>query len=160
MIRRTIFILILTSVSAVACGGSGQPVSSDSTINENRDSGSNYEFIAGYPTTETSNALYDEMDLQRATQAYIWGVSLANSMGFRKGMADFGATEHNRKLLVFENAALPQQSILTANSVTPYFWGLFDLVADGPVVVHMPAKTKPPLVWRTLCLVASSAFLV
>ena len=33
-----------------------------------------YSFVAGYPTESTSEALYDEMDLQRATQAYIWAV--------------------------------------------------------------------------------------
>jgi hypothetical protein len=31
-------------------------------------------FESGYPTDETVQKLYDEMDFQRAAQAYIWGV--------------------------------------------------------------------------------------
>ena len=34
----------------------------------------NYEI--GFPTTETSQKLYDEMDLQRACQAYMTGYCL------------------------------------------------------------------------------------
>jgi len=36
----------------------------------------NYE--NGYPTKETSQKLYDEMDLQRASQAYMWSVPAVN----------------------------------------------------------------------------------
>ena len=129
------------TIIAVGLLGSACNSSEDGGAGSTSPTAPQYPFVAGYPTETASEALYDEMDLQRATQAYIWSVSLANSMGFRNGMADFGVTEQNRKLLVFENAALPQQSILTANSVTPYFWGLFDLAADGPMVVHMPAET-------------------
>src|SRR5262245_512205 len=31
-------------------------------------------FESGYPSKETVQKLYDEMDFQRATQAYIWGI--------------------------------------------------------------------------------------
>ena len=31
---------------------------------------STFEFETGYPTAESSHALYDEMDYQRAVQAY------------------------------------------------------------------------------------------
>ena len=40
------------------------------------------DFENGYPTDETVRALYDEMDFQRATQAYIWSVPL---VGFNSG---------------------------------------------------------------------------
>lgn len=99
------------------------------------------EFVNGYPTIAASKALYDEMDLQRATQAYIWATPLVNSMGFRKGMAEFGVTEKNHKLLLFQDSGQPQGGILTANNTTPYFFGLMDLAADGPMVVEIPAKT-------------------
>jgi hypothetical protein len=31
-------------------------------------------FESGYPSKETVQKLYDEMDFQRAAQAYIWGI--------------------------------------------------------------------------------------
>ena len=37
-------------------------------------------FDVGYPTAETAERLYDEMDFQRATQAYIWALP---AVGFR-----------------------------------------------------------------------------
>ena len=32
------------------------------------------EFSSGYPTEATVDKLYDELDFQRAVQAYIWGM--------------------------------------------------------------------------------------
>ena len=37
-----------------------------------------FEFEAGYPTPEASQALYDEMDYQCAVQAYIWATPMLN----------------------------------------------------------------------------------
>jgi hypothetical protein len=31
-------------------------------------------FVSGYPSDETVEKLYDEMDFQRACQAYLWGI--------------------------------------------------------------------------------------
>lgn len=44
-----------------------------------------FKFEAGYPTPDASQALYDEMDYQRAVQAYIWATPMLNSMGWRAG---------------------------------------------------------------------------
>jgi len=46
--------------------------------------GSAYKFEAGYPTQETSQRLYDELDYRRAVQAYIWAVPLVNSAALEK----------------------------------------------------------------------------
>ena len=32
------------------------------------------QFESGYPSEETVKKLYDEMDFQRASQAYLWGL--------------------------------------------------------------------------------------
>jgi hypothetical protein len=34
----------------------------------------------GYPSAESTVALYDELDYQRAVQAYVWGVPLVNGV--------------------------------------------------------------------------------
>jgi len=80
------------------------------------------------------------MDYQRAVQAYIWATPMLNSMGFRAGLARFGVTEENHKFIVFQDSALPQHVIMTANQVTPYAWTLMDLKKDGPMVVVVPPK--------------------
>ncbi len=67
-----------------------------------------FEFKAGYPTAESSQVLYDEMDYQRAVQAYIWATPMLNSMGMRAAFARYGVTEHNRKIMAFEYSLLPQ----------------------------------------------------
>ena len=35
-----------------------------------------HDFANGYPTTETVDKLFDEMDFQRATQVYLWSLPL------------------------------------------------------------------------------------
>ena len=99
-----------------------------------------FEFEAGYPTPQASRALYDEMDYQRAVQAYIWATPMLNSMGFRAGLARFGVTEENHKFIVFQDSMLPQHVVMTANQVTPYAWALMDLKKDGPMVIVVPPK--------------------
>ncbi len=99
-----------------------------------------FKFEAGYPTPEASEALYDEMDYQRAVQAYIWATPMLNSMGMRAGLARFGVTEENHKFIVFQNSILPQHVVMTANQVTPYAFALMDLKKDGPMVVVVPPK--------------------
>jgi hypothetical protein len=37
-----------------------------------------HDFENGYPTKETQKKLFDEMDFQRATQAYIWGIPIVS----------------------------------------------------------------------------------
>ncbi len=97
-----------------------------------------FKFEAGYPTPAASEALYDEMDYQRAVQAYIWATPLLNSMGFRAGMAEYGVDEKNGKFLVFEQSLNPSQIVMTANQTTPYFWTLMDLKNKGPRVAVIP----------------------
>jgi hypothetical protein len=37
-------------------------------------------FESGYPSKETVQKLYDEMDFQRASQAYLWGIPAVGIM--------------------------------------------------------------------------------
>ena len=74
-----------------------------------------FKFEAGYPTPAASQALYDEMDYQRAVQAYIWATPMLNSMGFRAGIGAYGVNEKNGKFIVFEQSLNPQQIAMTAN---------------------------------------------
>ena len=93
------------------------------------------EFASGYPTKETVKTLYNELDYQRAVQAYLWALPMA-SYG---AMAD----EHIRlgcgssAVLVADQFAEQQHLALTANQDTVYMSGVLDL-RDGPMVMELP----------------------
>ncbi len=120
-----ILALLFTALVFVACND--QPAQKETQ---------KFEFQAGYPTAEASEALYDEMDYHRATQAYIWATPMLNSMGMREAFAEHGVTENDRNILVFENSLNAEQIWMTANSTTPYFWTLFDLSKE-PIVAEV-----------------------
>ena len=92
-------------------------------------------FTSGYPTEKTVQKLYDELDFQRAVQAYLWALPMA-SYG---AMAD----EHIRlgcgssAVLIADRSAEQQQLILTANQDTVYMSGVLDL-RNGPMVMELP----------------------
>jgi hypothetical protein len=48
-------------------------------------------FDNGYPSEEASRQLYDELDYQRAVQAYIWATPLVNSIAVEKAFLSAGA---------------------------------------------------------------------
>jgi hypothetical protein len=97
-----------------------------------------YQFEAGYPTHETSQRLYDELDYQRAVQAYVWATSLVSSIALTKALTDAGVTPDEPSLLVFDKQLTPKQVILTANDVSLYIWSVMDLSKMGPTVVEIP----------------------
>ena len=50
------------------------------------------KFDQGYPTPETSKKLFDEMDFQRAVQAYMWSYPLVSFESIRLAAnKDYGA---------------------------------------------------------------------
>lgn len=57
-----------------------------------------YEFVGGYPAGEASARLDNELDYQRATQAYIWATPLVNSVAFKKALVDAGPRSRDELL--------------------------------------------------------------
>lgn len=104
-------------------------------------------FKSGYPTEKTVQALYDELDFQRAVQAYLWALPMA-SYG---AMAD----EHIRvgcgssAVLIADGLAEQQHLVLTANQDTPYMSGVLDL-RNGPMVMEVPSALLGTLnnIWQ------------
>jgi len=91
-----------------------------------------------FPTDESVQKIYDELDLQRATQAYmdffpslsIYGIvkSQVRDFGF-KTSSDFG---------VMAEFMQPSENYLTGNDVTVYAFASLDLKVDGATVVEIP----------------------
>ena len=96
------------------------------------------EFHAGYPSKAASQALYDEMDYQRAVQSYLWATPLVNSVALKKALVKAGVSPSEPTLLVFDKHVGPKQIIMTANSEVIYAFSVFDLARTGPVVVEIP----------------------
>ncbi|PSL20067.1 DUF1254 domain-containing protein [Shimia abyssi] len=141
--------LILSAISATAGGLStslfnnpnGAQTSSDfASAPEQLDTRfGRLEFSGGgFPTPETTEKLYYEMDLQRATQAFmdffphlsLYTIvrSQARDLGFSSA-SDIGVTAD------FMNA---NQPYLTGNNSTIYAFASIDLKEDGPTVVDIP----------------------
>lgn len=93
-----------------------------------------YQFKGGYPSAQTVQQVYDDIDLNRAVQAYRFfypGVSMLSSW---EGNLALGI-KPNQTFVITE--ATPKKQVLTANSDTPYATMQLDLSA-GPLVVELP----------------------
>ena len=94
------------------------------------------EFESGYPTTDTVQKLYDELDFQRAVQAYLWALPMASYGAMADAHRELGADTHT--VIVADKLAEPRQLVLTANQDTVYMSGVLDL-REGPMVMEIPA---------------------
>jgi hypothetical protein len=80
--------------------------------------------------------LYDEMDFQRASQAYLWGIPAVGLNEWRKAHFDIFKAKNGEILsyLDFDE----KLGILTPNYTTPYLITLIDIEESGPMVVELP----------------------
>jgi hypothetical protein len=92
----------------------------------------------GLPATaKESQALFDELDYQRACQAYLWALPIVSVAQFQAEQADvFGATDSD---LVVYTTYRDKLGILTANATTPYVLAFPNLQRTGPLVMDYPA---------------------
>ena len=74
-------------------------------------------FESGYPTDETAKKLYEELDFQRAVQAYLWAMPMASYGAGADAMRAMGI--NNSTVLLHENSAEQQHLILTGNQDSP-----------------------------------------
>src|SRR5688572_15681836 len=73
----------------------------------------NLKFERGYPTEETAKKLFDEMDYQRAVQAYLWAYPAVSFESIRIGcQRDVGAELND--LIIADKFADPKGLWLTA----------------------------------------------
>lgn len=93
------------------------------------------DFESGYPTAQTIDKLYDELDFQRAVQAYLWALPMASYGAFADAHKALGADAHT--VVIADKLAEPRQLALTANRDTVYMSGVLDL-RDGPMVMELP----------------------
>jgi len=90
----------------------------------------------GYPTENTSRKIYDEIDSQRAAQAYLWALPLMGMVQWQSEQKNkFGSSNLDYvDYLTFQD----KLGLLTANATTPYVMGFPNLDQSGPLVMEVP----------------------
>ena len=94
------------------------------------------DFENGYPTDETVTKLYDEMDFQRATQAYMWSIPLIGFVHWQAKQTEETGAKNGQ--LVYAETYDEKVCCLTLNVTTPYVWSFVDLQESGPYVIEIP----------------------
>jgi len=94
-------------------------------------------FFDGFPDDATVDKLYDNLDFQRAVQAYLLGLAPVSQLANRKGIAKLGPI--NQTIPIFEDRMDSKSLFLTPNNNTPYTWFWLDL-RKGPLVMEVPPK--------------------
>lgn len=95
------------------------------------------DYKNGFPSDETSQKLYDELDYQRAVQAYIDTVPFVAFQALYEGLVVAGAGQVN-DVPVFSKLLNAKTCVFTGNETTIY--GLNAIYLNGePVVLEMPA---------------------
>ena len=95
------------------------------------------EFENGYPSEATVDKLYNELDFQRACQAYIWALPAVASMSLAGTYQNSLGAKYGDliSLTTFDDLSYG----ITANATTPYYLMAYDLDKLGPVVFQEPA---------------------
>jgi len=103
------------------------------------------DFPGGYPTEATVRKVYDELDLQRATQLYLDMYPALSAHGLIKGwIRDYGMSGTS-DILVTANRLDSVPLILTGNTQSLYSFFVLDLKANGPTVIEVPPGVMGPI---------------
>jgi hypothetical protein len=95
------------------------------------------ELQCDYPSDASVQKLYDELDFQRAVQAYIWATPLVSSEALRlANVRDWGVDFND--VSIIDEYTTPTTKVLTGNNTTIYAGIFADLERDGPVVIDSP----------------------
>jgi hypothetical protein len=89
----------------------------------------------GYPSEDTVDKIYDNLDRSRALQAYLLAIPIVNQAGMRDSIRKFGPD--NQTDVIWENLVDPRSIELTANDNYNYVW--VD-TSKGPLVAEIPPK--------------------
>src|SRR5687767_14202868 len=92
------------------------------------------KFERGYPTEDTKQKVFDEIDYQRAVQAYLWAYPAVSFESIRVGAEAQGMGLN--VVGIADKYADPKGLWLTANDTTVYAFTNVDLGKNGPVVVE------------------------
>ena len=93
------------------------------------------KFFDGFPDDASVEKIYDNLDFQRAVQAYLLALPAVNMAGLREGLLQLGPP--NTTIPTFDTMMDSRSLFLTANANTAYTWVWINL-KDGPLVAEVP----------------------
>jgi hypothetical protein len=105
----------------------------------------NLAFPGGYPTEDTSRKVFDELDLQRATQLYLDMYPALSAHGLMKGWVRDLDMRDSSHISVTADRLDSSALVLTGNTESLYAFVVFDLKKDGPTVFEVPPGVMGPL---------------
>ena len=130
------FVLVTVLHSAVA-QISSETLKSISTPDKVESRLGTLEFKDGAPSKETVEKVYDNLDLMHGVETFVNAFQGASTYAIREGMINEGVEDNT--LVVFSELMDSKSLFLTANTDTPYLWGIID-VSKGPMVFEVPPK--------------------
>ena len=95
------------------------------------------DYQAGFPSRDTVERIYDEMDYQRAVLAHQISDNLVSFYSMHVGAQEAIDGARMGDLVVWENFLDPQGIILTGNDTTVYGMAYLDLENNGPMVIEV-----------------------
>jgi hypothetical protein len=98
-------------------------------------------FERGYPNPETTRKVFDEMDYQRAVQAYLWAYPAVSFESIRLGTKRDLGLDYN-EFTIADKLADPKSVWLTANDSTVYALTLIDLGKHGRMVISVAKEAN------------------
>ncbi len=94
-------------------------------------------FFDGFPDKATAETLFDNLDFQRAVQAYLLAIPAVSQAANREAFRTLGPA--NAVVPIFEQLLDSRTLVLTGNDNTVYSWTWIDL-SQGPLVFEIPPK--------------------
>jgi hypothetical protein len=94
-------------------------------------------FFDGFPDKASVEKLFDNLDFQRAVQAYLLAIPAVSQAANRNAIRTLGPV--NTVVPIFEQLVDSRSIFLTANDNTVYSWTWLDL-SKGPLVLEVPPK--------------------
>ena len=94
-------------------------------------------FFDGFPDDATVQTLYDNLDFQRAVQAFLTALPAASMFATRAGFRTFGPD--NQTVISTESFMDSRTLFLVTNTETVYNFDWLD-TKDGPLVVEVPPR--------------------
>ncbi|BEQ15155.1 DUF1254 domain-containing protein [Desulfoferula mesophila] len=94
-------------------------------------------FFDGFPDEATAKKLWDNLDFQRAVQAYLLAIPAVSQAADRNACLTLGPV--NRTVPIWEQLVDSRTTGLTFNDNTVYSWAWINL-KDGPLVLELPPK--------------------
>jgi len=97
----------------------------------------NIELVHNYPTNKSSALLFDIMDVQRASQAFMWSTPLVGFKCWKDEQAKSYDAHKFGDFVVYQSLK-EKRGIVTGNLTTPYIISFLNL-EKAPIVIDYPA---------------------